>query len=88
MSVTATYVRAKIDPKTKKRATEALHSMGLSMSDAIRLLMLRISEERRLPFEIKVPNSITKKAMDELEAGKGTTVSNVKELMASLYEKD
>lgn len=88
MSIAATYVRAKIDPKTKKRATDALHAMGLSMSDAIRLLMLRISEERRLPFEVKVPNSITKQAMDELEAGKGTKVSDIKELMTSLYEKD
>jgi len=57
MSMAGTYVRARIDPGTKERATEALEKMGLSVSDAIRLLMLRIAEEHRMPFEIKVPNA-------------------------------
>jgi addiction module RelB/DinJ family antitoxin len=44
--------------------------MGLSLSDAIRLLMLRVVDERRLPFEVKAPNATTRKAIAELEAGK------------------
>lgn len=55
MSSADTYVRARIDSATKERATEALAAMGLSISDAIRLLMLRVADERRLPFEVKVP---------------------------------
>ncbi|KAB2857209.1 MAG: type II toxin-antitoxin system RelB/DinJ family antitoxin, partial [Sphingopyxis terrae] len=43
-------------------ATAALGAMGLSISDAIRLLMLRIADERRLPFEVKVPNAATREA--------------------------
>ena len=58
MSNADTYVRARIDTNTKERAAEALEAMGLSISDAIRLLMLRIADERRLPFEIKVPSAI------------------------------
>ncbi|MBK7462755.1 MAG: type II toxin-antitoxin system RelB/DinJ family antitoxin [Betaproteobacteria bacterium] len=58
MSTADTYVRARIDTNTKERATEALAAMGLSISDAIRLLMLRVADERRLPFEIKVPSVI------------------------------
>lgn len=58
MSTADTYVRARIDTNTKERATEALAAMGLSISDAIRLLMLRVADERRLPFEIKVPSAI------------------------------
>jgi len=81
-----TYVRARIDSKTKERATDALEAMGLSVSDAIRLLMLRVADEHRLPFEIKVPNSLTKKAIVELETGKGKIFSNVKSLMADLHE--
>ena len=50
-------------------ATEALEAMGLSISDAIRLLMLRVADEKRLPFEVKVPNKETLAAMAELEAG-------------------
>ena len=56
MSATDTYVRARIDTTTKERAADALAAMGLSISDAIRLLMLRIADEGRLPFEVKVPN--------------------------------
>lgn len=58
MSTADTYVRARIDTNTKERAAEALEAMGLSISDAIRLLMLRVADERRLPFEIKVPSTI------------------------------
>ncbi len=55
MVTTDTYVRARIDSRTKKRAAHALEAMGLSISDAIRLLMLRVADERRLPFDVKAP---------------------------------
>jgi len=45
--------------------------MGLSISDAIRLLMLRIVDENRLPLEVRAPNATTRKAIIQLEAGKG-----------------
>ncbi len=48
-------IRARIDSTTKQKAMAALDAMGLSVSDAIRLLMMRIAEEKRLPFELKVP---------------------------------
>lgn len=64
-------VRARIDLATKKRAAAALAGMGLSISDAIRLLMLRVADEQRLPFEVKVPNAATAKAIHELADGKG-----------------
>lgn len=62
-----TYVRARIDSATKDRAAVALEAMGLSISDAIRLLMMRVADERKLPFEIKVPNATTRAAMLEAE---------------------
>ncbi len=89
MRVTAdTYVRARIDAVTKKRAANALEAMGLSISDAIRLLMLRVSDEQRFPFEIKAPNAHTKKAIAELESGKGKRLKNIKMLMEDLNEDD
>jgi DNA-damage-inducible protein J len=88
MSTADTYVRASIDSATKKRATRALAAMGLSISDAIRLLMLRIVDERRLPFEVKVPNAATRKAIAELEAGKGKRFTTVDALMADLNADD
>ena len=50
-----TYVRARIDKDTKEKAAQALQSMGLSVSDAIRLLLIRVAHEGRLPFEVKAP---------------------------------
>ena len=88
MSTANTYVRARIDSATKKSASEALAAMGLSISDAIRLLMLRVVDERRLPFEVKAPNSTTRKAIRELEAGKGKRFASTRELMADLNADD
>lgn len=83
-----TYIRARIDAKTKERATIALAAMGLTASDAIRMLMIRIAEERRLPFEVKVPNTVTQEAITELETGKGKQFSNLQELMTDLHADD
>ncbi|MEO9122566.1 MAG: type II toxin-antitoxin system RelB/DinJ family antitoxin [Burkholderiaceae bacterium] len=71
MSTADTYVRARIDASTKKRAADALEAMGLTLSDAIRLLLLRVADERRLPFDVKAPNATTRRAIAELEAGRG-----------------
>ena len=86
MGLADTYVRARIDSSTKERAAEALEAMGLSISDAIRLLMLRIADELRLPFDVKVPNAATREAMAELESGKGKRFASVDDLMADLHE--
>jgi len=88
MRTVDTYVRARIDSKTKERAADALEAMGLSISDAIRLLMLRVADERRLPFDVRVPNAPTQKAMAELEAGKGKKLKNLNSLMEDLNEDD
>jgi DNA-damage-inducible protein J len=83
-----TYVRARIDSATKERASDALAAMGLSISDAIRLLMLRVVDERRLPFEVKAPNATTRKAIAELETGKGRRFASARALMADLNADD
>ena len=88
MSLSDTYVRARIDADTKERAADALDALGLSISDAIRLLMVRVADEHRLPFEIKTPNAKTRKAITELETGKGKRFTSVKKLMADLHADD
>jgi len=79
-----TVVRARIDSETKKRATAALDAMGLSVSDAIRLLMLRIADEQRLPFAVQVPNSLTAQALEDLDSGKGKRFDSADELFKDL----
>lgn len=77
-------VRARIDGDTKRAAGAALAAMGLSMSDAIRLLLRRIAEEKRLPFDVRIPNAKSIAAIRELEAGKGKTFATAEELFDDL----
>lgn len=79
-----TVVRARIDQATKVRATAALEAMGLSISDAIRLLMFRVAEENRLPFDIRVPNSQSVAAMKEIDGGKGKRFDDADALFKDL----
>ena len=88
MATVDTYVRARIDSATKARAADALDAMGLSISDAIRLLMVRVADERRLPFEVRVPTTATRKAIAELESGEGKRFASVSKLMADLHADD
>ena len=88
MGTAETYVRARIDSETKARASDALAAMGLSVSDAIRLLMLRIADEHRLPFEIKAPSASSRQALAEIEAGKVQRFATVDDLMADLHADD
>lgn len=69
--MTDSVIRARIDSDTKTRAEAALKAMGLTTSDAIRLLMIRVADDRRLPFEVKAPNAATRAAMAELAEGRG-----------------
>lgn len=77
-------VRARIDSDTKARATETLQAMGLSVSDAIRLLLLQVANKKRLPFTVEAPNAATIKAMKELDEGKGRRFDNAEELFQDL----
>ncbi|MGP1284202.1 MAG: type II toxin-antitoxin system RelB/DinJ family antitoxin [Parasphingopyxis sp.] len=77
-------VRARIDGDTKQAATAALAAMGLSMSDAIRLMLRRVAEEKRLPFDVAVPNSESRNAMAELEGGGGKKLGSAEELFDEL----
>ena len=75
-----TVVRARIDSETKARATAALSAMGLSVSDAIRLMLCRVADEKRLPFAVQVPNAATAEAIEELESGGGERLDSVEAL--------
>ena len=81
---TDTYVQARIDGNTKERATAVLEGMGLSVSEAIRLLMQYVAEEKQLPFAIESPNAVTTKAMEDLEEGRGARFDNLEKLFQDL----
>jgi len=83
-----TVVRARIDEETKEEAALVLASIGLTVSDAFRLLMVRIARDKALPFEPLVPNEETIAAMKEVRAGKVRAFKSVKDLMADLNADD
>jgi DNA-damage-inducible protein J len=64
-------VHVRVNEKTKQRAAKTLAAMGISVSDAVRMLLVRVAAEKALPFDAKVPNATTVKAMRA--AGKGLT---------------
>ena len=83
-----TVVRARIDSKTKEEAAAVLATIGLTVSDAFRLMMIRIAREKALPFEPLIPNAETIEAMMEARAGKLIEVGTVEDLMALLHADD
>lgn len=62
-----TMVHVRVDEKMKAQAAEALATMGLSISDAVRVFLTRVAAEKQLPFALKVPNVETRAAMDEAD---------------------
>ncbi len=77
-------VRARIDEATKNEAAAVLGAMGLSLSDAFRLLLKRVAAEKALPFEPLVPNAETVEAMRAARRGEVVTAGKPSHLLASL----
>jgi DNA-damage-inducible protein J len=88
MATADSVVRARIEPQLKKRATAVLAEMGLSVSDAIRLLLTRVAAEEALPFEVRTPNAGTRAAMKAAEAGETRSFDSIDDLMADLNAGD
>ncbi|MDR2603739.1 MAG: type II toxin-antitoxin system RelB/DinJ family antitoxin [Desulfovibrio sp.] len=65
------YVRARIDPAIKHQAADVLAALGLTVSDACRMMLTKIAREKRLPFGTEEPNEESLAAIREIEEGKG-----------------
>ncbi len=63
-----TMVHVRVDEHLKVQATEALAAMGLTVSDAVRVFLMRVVADKQLPFALKVPNTETRAAMAEADA--------------------
>ena len=83
-----TMIHVRVDQNLKTQATDTLDKMGLSLSDAVRLLLTRIAVEKALPFEVRVPNAQTVAAMHAGDRGEVTQAPNVKAMMAQLNADD
>lgn len=61
-------IHVRVDEEVKAQASETLASMGLSVSDAVRVFLKRVVVEKAMPFEVRVPNAETRAAMAEADA--------------------
>ena len=81
-------VRARIDESIKEEAIVVLAAMGLTVSDALRMMLTRVAREHALPFEPMAPNAITIKAMRDARRSKTTKHKSIDALMADLNADD
>ena len=93
MAAQTSMLHIRVDDDIKEQATAALATMGLSVSDAVRLFLRRVVVDQAFPLELKVPNAETQAAMNESRAmmasrrnGKGRFASS-DELFADLDKK-
>ena len=77
---TTTMVHVRIDEKIKEQAAETLASMGLTVSDAVRVFLTRVVADKELPFSLKAPNAQSMAAMAEAD----TIVQNHKARFATV----
>jgi DNA-damage-inducible protein J len=62
---TTTMVHVRVDEEIKAQATETLAAMGLSVSDAVRVFLMRVVAEQQMPFALQVPNTESRAAIAE-----------------------
>ena len=77
-------IRTRINGEIKAQASIVLEGVGLTMSDAIRLMVTRIAREKALPFEPLIPNEETLQAIKEARTGNTKQFDNIDDLMADL----
>ena len=81
---TNAVVRARIDETIKEEAATVLATMGLTVSDAFRIMLTRVATEKALPFEPLIPNEETIQAMREARSGKLDAFDSADDLIADL----
>lgn len=81
-------VRARIDAHIKDEAAAVLGAIGLTTSDAFRMLLIRIAKEKKLPFEPLIPNKTTIQAIKAARQGELVTVDHPNKLIDSLNADD
>jgi DNA-damage-inducible protein J len=79
-----TMVHVRVDQRTKRRAAKTLAAMGISVSDAVRMLLVRVAEEKALPFEVRIPNAVTLKAMRVADRSRGKRLDSAGALFRDL----
>ena len=86
--MTTTMVHVRVDGQVKAQAAETLATMGLSVSDAVRMMLVRVASDKAMPFDISVLNAETIAAMKELDEVRDKSSNSIDALMADLNADD
>jgi DNA-damage-inducible protein J len=86
MATANAIVRARINQQIKEEASIVLASMGLTVSDAFRLMMTRIAIEKELPFHPLIPNAETIAAIKRARRGGLKSFDSIEALMEDLHD--
>ena len=81
-------VQARIDGEIKAQAAAALADVGLTVSDAVRILLTKIAREKMMPLALLTPNTTTLAAMEEAKEGNLPRVHTLEELFEALNADD
>jgi DNA-damage-inducible protein J len=81
-------VQTRIDSAIEEEAAAVLATMGLTVPDAVRLLLTRIAHDHALPFDPLIPNAETVEAMEEARRGNLSSASTLEEFIGAMHEED
>lgn len=81
---TTTMIHVRVDEEIKAQAAETLAGMGLTVSDAVRVFLMRVVADQQLPFDLRAPNAETRAAMQEARAMRKARFANADDLLHDL----
>ena len=81
--MSSSMVHVRVDEEVKEKATATLKKMGMSVSDAVRIMLVRVAAEEALPFEVRVPNATMVKAMQSADKKEGKRFRSTEALLES-----
>jgi len=75
---------ADIDPDVQQQAAVVLADIGLTISDAVRSMLIMTARDKELPFNPLIPNAKTIAAMEDAAAGRVTRATDIDDLFRQL----
>jgi DNA-damage-inducible protein J len=80
-ALATTVVHDRVDEKVKEEAAETLAKMSMSVSDAVRMMLVQVAADTALPFEVRVPNATAVRAIKAANHGKGRRFRSAEALL-------
>ena len=77
-------INARVEPALKAAAEKIFHTLGMNTTDAISIFLSQVVLNKGLPFDVRIPNKATRRAIKEVEQGKGKRYKTSQELMDDL----